>query len=72
MILVGAGSRFPVVQDCLIKDLKISEPLNWSLNTNEAVVLGAAYKAADISNEFEVESFIIKEANIFPMEVNLQ
>ena len=40
-----------------------------SLNTDEAVALGAVYQAAALSKGFRVKTFLIKDANIFPIEV---
>ncbi|XP_050433030.1 hypoxia up-regulated protein 1 [Adelges cooleyi] len=69
VMLAGAGTRVPKVQDRLVKDLKISQPLGRSLNTDEAASLGAAYKAADLSNGFKVKPFITKDATLFPIQV---
>ena len=40
-----------------------------SLNTDEAVALGAVYQAAALSKGFRVKTFLIKDANVFPIEV---
>lgn len=69
VMLAGAGTRVPRVQDHLVKDLKTNQPLGRSLNTDEAASLGAAYKAADLSNGFKVKPFITKEATLFPIQV---
>ena len=42
-----------------------------SLNTDEAVALGAVYKAAALSKVFRVKTFLIKDANTFPVEVRV-
>lgn len=68
-MLAGAGTRVPRVQDRLVKDLKSGQPLGRSLNTDEAAALGAAYKAADLSNGFKVKPFITKDATLFPIQV---
>lgn len=68
-MLAGAGTRVPRVQDRLINDLKSGHPLGRSLNTDEAAALGAAYKAADLSNGFKVKPFITKDATLFPIQV---
>lgn len=67
-MLAGAGTRIPRVQDRLVKDLKTGQ-LGRSLNTDEAAALGAAYKAADLSNGFKVKPFITKDATLFPIQV---
>ncbi|KAL4123240.1 hypothetical protein QTP88_015449 [Uroleucon formosanum] len=69
VMLSGAGTRVPRVQDRLVKDLKSNQPLGRSLNTDEAAALGAAYKAADLSNGFKVKAFITKDATLFPIQV---
>lgn len=43
--------------------------LGKSLNTDEASVLGAAYKAADLSKGFKVKKFITKDSVVFPIQV---
>lgn len=68
-MLAGAGTRVPKVQERLVKDLKTGQPLGRSLNTDEAIALGAAYKAADLSNGFKVKPFITKDATLFPIQV---
>lgn len=70
-MLAGAGTRVPKVQDRLVKVLKSGQPLGRSLNTDEAAALGAAYKAADLSNGFKVKPFITKDATLFPIQVKL-
>lgn len=65
MILVSTGTEVPRIKDRLVKDLRFSR----SLKTDGAVVLGAAYKAADLSNGFEVKPFITKDAILFPIQV---
>ena len=42
-----------------------------SLNTDEAVALGAVYQAAALSKGFRVKTFLIKDANTFPVEVRV-
>jgi len=69
-MLAGAGTRVPKVQDRLVKDLRSNQPLGRSLNTDEAAALGAAYKAADLSNGFKVKAFITKDATLFPIQVS--
>ncbi|XP_065201452.1 hypoxia up-regulated protein 1 [Planococcus citri] len=70
VILVGAGTRVPAVQDQLSNAVKIE--LSKNLNTDEAAVLGAAYKAADLSTGFKVKKFITKDAVIFPIQVTFE
>ncbi|CAI6347805.1 unnamed protein product [Macrosiphum euphorbiae] len=69
VMLVGAGTRVPRIQDVLVKDLKSGHLLGRSLNTDDAAALGAAYKAAELRNGFEVNTFITKDATMFPIEL---
>ena len=42
-----------------------------SLNTDEAVALGAVYQAAVLSKDFRVKTVLIKDANTFSVEVRV-
>lgn len=68
MILVGAGTRVPAVQEQLAAAVNLE--LSKNLNTDEAAVMGAAYKAADLSTGFKVKKFITKDAVLFPILVS--
>ena len=54
------------------------QSLNWysrselgkSLNTDEAIALGAVYQGAALSKGFKVKKFQIKGANVYPIEVS--
>ena len=60
----------PAVQDRLTSYVKMD--LGKNLNTDEAAVMGAAYKAADLSTGFKVKKFITKDAVLFPIQVCLR
>ncbi|KAG8234741.1 hypothetical protein J437_LFUL000978 [Ladona fulva] len=66
VILVGAGTRVPKVQEVLSK--AVGMDLGKSLNTDEAAAMGAAYRAADLSAGFKVKKFITKDAVVFPIQ----
>lgn len=68
VILVGAGTRVPKVQDKLSEIVGME--LGKSINTDEAAAMGAVYKAADLSNGFKVKKFLTKDAVLFPIQVN--
>ncbi|XP_063217680.1 hypoxia up-regulated protein 1 isoform X1 [Bacillus rossius redtenbacheri] len=70
VILVGAGTRVPKVQEKLAEFVKME--LGKNLNTDEAAVMGAVYKAADLSNGFKVKKFITKDAVLFPIQVTFE
>lgn len=67
VILVGAGTRVPKVQDKLSEIVGME--LGKSINTDEAAAMGAVYKAADLSNGFKVKKFLTKDAVLFPIQV---
>ncbi|RZC35188.1 HSP70 and/or Trypan PARP domain containing protein [Asbolus verrucosus] len=67
VVLVGAGTRVPKVQEILQK--VVGQDLAKNLNTDEAATLGAVYKAADLSTGFQVKKFLTKDAVIYPIQV---
>ncbi|PSN31698.1 Hypoxia up-regulated protein 1 [Blattella germanica] len=66
VILVGAGTRVPKVQEKLSEIVGME--LGKSINTDEAAAMGAVYKAADLSNGFKVKKFLTKDAVLFPIQ----
>lgn len=68
VILVGGGTRVPKVQELLLKAVKKSE-LGKSVNTDEAAALGAVYQAAELGKGFKVKKFVVKDANVYPVQV---
>lgn len=67
VVLVGAGTRMPKVQDLLTEFVGIE--LSKNINTDEAAVMGAVYKAADLSQGFKVKKFVTKDAVLFPVQI---
>jgi hypoxia up-regulated 1 len=67
VVLVGAGTRVPKVQEKLASFVKTE--LSKNINTDEAAALGAVYKAADLSQGFKVKKFITKDAVLFPIQI---
>uniref|UniRef100_A0A224XE47 Hypoxia up-regulated protein 1 n=1 Tax=Panstrongylus lignarius TaxID=156445 RepID=A0A224XE47_9HEMI len=70
VILVGAGTRVPAVQERLSS--YVGSELSKNLNTDEAAVFGAVYKAADLSAGFKVKKFITKDGVLFPIQVTFE
>ena len=68
IIIVGAGTRMPKVQEILTKFTQ--RELGKNLNADEAAALGAIYRAADHSAGFQVKKFLAKDAVVFPIEVS--
>ncbi|XP_030834647.1 hypoxia up-regulated protein 1-like [Strongylocentrotus purpuratus] len=71
IILVGGGTRIPKVQETLLKVTGKKE-LGKSINADEAAALGAVYHAAHLSKGFKVKKFLIKDANVFPIQVEFE
>ncbi|CAH1796844.1 unnamed protein product [Owenia fusiformis] len=71
VILMGAGTRVPKVQEKILAEIK-REDLGKSINTDEAAALGAVYQAAHLSKGFKVLKFLVKEANMFPIQVEFE
>ncbi|XP_012264301.2 hypoxia up-regulated protein 1 isoform X2 [Athalia rosae] len=67
VVLVGAGTRVPKVQEKLTEFVNIE--LSKNINTDEAAAMGAVYKAADLSQGFKVKKFITKDAVLFPIQI---
>lgn len=70
VIVVGGSTRIPRVQQELHTALGSSRELGKSLNADEAAALGAAYQAAYLSKGFKVKQFNVKEACLFPIQVD--
>ncbi|XP_018328406.1 hypoxia up-regulated protein 1 [Agrilus planipennis] len=67
VVLTGAGTRVPKVQEKLQK--VVGQELAKNLNTDESAAMGAVYKAADLSTGFQVKKFLTRDGVIFPIQV---
>lgn len=70
VIVVGGSTRIPRVQQELHAALGNNRELGKSINADEAAALGAAYQAAYLSKGFKVKVFHVKEACLFPIQVD--
>ncbi|KAF5895120.1 hypoxia up-regulated protein 1 [Clarias magur] len=68
VILVGGATRVPRVQEALLKATKKDE-LGKNINADEAAAMGAVYQAAALSKAFKVKPFLIRDAAVFPIQV---
>ncbi|KAE8592424.1 hypothetical protein XENTR_v10018755 [Xenopus tropicalis] len=68
VILVGGATRVPKVQELLLKVVG-KEELGKNINADEAAAMGAVYQAAALSKAFKVKPFIVRDAAIFPIQV---
>ncbi|NXU59802.1 HYOU1 protein, partial [Turnix velox] len=68
VILVGGATRVPKVQEVLLKAVG-KEDLGKNINADEAAAMGAVYQAAALSKAFKVKPFIVRDAAVFPIQV---
>uniref|UniRef100_A0A3Q3N245 Hypoxia up-regulated protein 1 n=1 Tax=Labrus bergylta TaxID=56723 RepID=A0A3Q3N245_9LABR len=68
VILVGGSTRVPKVQEVLLKAVG-KEELGKNINADEAAAMGAVYQAAALSKAFKVKPFLVREAAVFPIQV---
>ncbi|XP_069080906.1 hypoxia up-regulated protein 1 [Pleurodeles waltl] len=68
VILVGGATRVPKVQEALLKSVG-KEDLGKNINADEAAAMGAVYQAAALSKAFKVKPFIVRDAALFPIQV---
>ncbi|XP_059812944.1 hypoxia up-regulated protein 1 [Hypanus sabinus] len=68
VILVGGATRVPKVQDVLLKAVGKKE-LGKNINADEAAAMGAVYQAAALSKAFKVKPFLIRDAALYPIQV---
>ncbi|XP_061449474.1 hypoxia up-regulated protein 1 isoform X2 [Rhineura floridana] len=68
VILAGGATRIPKVQEFLLKAVGKDE-LGKNINADEAAAMGAVYQAAALSKAFKVKPFIVRDATVFPIQV---
>ncbi|XP_054986559.1 hypoxia up-regulated protein 1 isoform X3 [Sorex araneus] len=68
VILVGGATRVPKVQEVLLKAVG-KEELGKNINADEAAAMGAVYQAAALSKAFKVKPFVVRDAVIYPIQV---
>ncbi|XP_069750773.1 hypoxia up-regulated protein 1 isoform X2 [Narcine bancroftii] len=68
VILVGGATRVPKVQEALQKAVG-KKDLGKNINADEAASMGAVYQAAALSKAFKVKPFLIRDAAIYPIQV---
>ncbi|XP_073730461.1 hypoxia up-regulated protein 1 [Misgurnus anguillicaudatus] len=68
VILVGGSTRVPKVQEVLLKAVGKQE-LSKNINADEAAAMGAVYQAAALSKAFKVKPFLVRDAAVFPIQV---
>ncbi|KAK4186246.1 putative heat shock protein family 70 protein [Podospora australis] len=66
VILHGGGSRTPFVQRQLESILGGSDKIRTNVNSDEAAVFGAGFRAAELSPSFRVKEIRISEAAQYP------
>ncbi|XP_062869814.1 hypoxia up-regulated protein 1 [Trichomycterus rosablanca] len=68
VILVGGSTRVPKVQEVLSKAVG-RDDLGKNINADEAAAMGAVYQAAALSKAFKVKPFLVRDAAVFPIQV---
>ncbi|XP_070808481.1 hypoxia up-regulated protein 1 [Pituophis catenifer annectens] len=68
VILVGGATRVPKVQEFLLQVVG-KEELGKNINADEAAAMGAVYQAAALSKAFKVKPFIVRDAAVYPIQV---
>ncbi|XP_018421665.1 PREDICTED: hypoxia up-regulated protein 1 isoform X1 [Nanorana parkeri] len=68
VIIVGGATRVPKVQEHLLKAVG-KEELGKNINADEAAAMGAVYQAAALSKAFKVKPFVVRDAAIYPVQV---
>ncbi|KAL2265808.1 hypothetical protein VTJ83DRAFT_6908 [Remersonia thermophila] len=66
VILHGGASRTPFVQRALEKALGGADKIRTNVNSDEAAVFGAGFRAADLSPVFRVKEIRIADAAVYP------
>ncbi|UKZ77314.1 hypothetical protein TrVFT333_005034 [Trichoderma virens FT-333] len=66
VILHGGATRTPFVQKALEKALGSGDKIRTNVNSDEAAVFGAAFRAAELSPSFRVKEIRISEGAMFP------
>jgi len=70
VIIIGGGVRVPAVQ-AAIKQFSGKEHLTQSLNGDEAMVMGAVFRAANLSTTFQVRPFGMNDESPFAVSVRI-
>lgn len=66
VILHGGASRTPFVQKALEKAIGSAEKLRSNVNSDEAAVFGAGFRAAELSPSFRVKEIRVAEGSMYP------
>lgn len=66
VILHGGATRTPFVQKALEKAVGSADKIRTNVNSDEAAVFGAAFRAAELSPSFRVKEIRISEGAMYP------
>ncbi|PNP37544.1 hypothetical protein TGAMA5MH_10648 [Trichoderma gamsii] len=66
VILHGGATRTPLVQKALEKAVGSGDKIRTNVNSDEAAVFGAAFRAAELSPSFRVKEIRISEGAMYP------
>lgn len=69
IVLVGGGVRIPAIQQKLKEYMGME--LTQSLDGDEAITLGAVFRAANLSTAFQVRKLGMTDITVYPAEIRL-
>lgn len=72
VVLMGAGTRVPRLQELLQDYVGKEKELGRFLNTDEAIAIGGVYQAAHLSKGFKVKRFDVQELQIYPVQASFE
>ena len=70
LVIVGGSVRVPAVQ-ALLRDFLGQEKLAQNVNGDEAMAMGAAFRAANLSTSFQVRPFGILDITAYPVDLKI-
>ncbi|OQR67435.1 hypoxia up-regulated protein 1-like [Tropilaelaps mercedesae] len=68
VVVIGGNTRIPKIQ-AILEEYVGGKGLAKSINADEAAAMGGAYLAAYLSKGFKVKTFIAKDANLYPIQI---
>jgi hypoxia up-regulated 1 len=70
VVIVGGSVRIPAVQ-AAIRAAVAKDKLDQSINGDEAMAMGAVFRAANVSGLFQVRPFGVADVTAFPVSVTI-
>jgi len=70
VVIIGGSVRVPAVQ-AAIKSVVKKDKLDQNINGDEAMAMGAVFRAANVSGLFQVRPFGVADVSPFPVNVSI-